>query len=111
MKCPECGGNRFTKFGPKFECCVCFKMVTQETAMASRDHTVVKRWRRVHAIPNYLILEIGDAGNYEEVEEDGTVESDDLRICLILSGHTKILIDPHMRLVIEGDYTYVEELK
>ena len=56
-------------------------------------------WKDGITVPSYLIQEVGDSGMFEKVTEDGTVDKDDLRIHLELSGGMFLLLSINSRMV------------
>jgi len=69
-------------------------------------------WMDCWVIPQYLIQEISDRGMVETYDEKfNRVDSDDLRIAVIISAGFEIVLDGHTRVVVvEGGHLMVQAL-
>lgn len=67
-------------------------------------------YQAVIDIPEYLIQGMSDDGLSYTVTEDGTVETDDPRIAINLSGGHKLLIDVGCRLIVTSKGITIEAL-
>ena len=72
-----------------------------------KEQVVYKTWKEVVSIPNWMVLEITDAGREEYYANDIFIDSDDLHIAIIIFGGHKILIPGNSRIVIKdnGDFS------
>jgi len=59
-----------------------------------------KTWDHICKIPAYLIQEISDNGTFETYDGNVLIDSDDLRISIILSGGHQILLPPASRILL-----------
>ena len=59
----------------------------------------VKTWKRILEIPAYHVQEISDSGMAETYDGE-EVESDDLRVTVVISGGHSILLPPGARIVL-----------
>ena len=58
-------------------------------------------WEQICAIPKYLIVNITDAGTYEEYDAEKIfLKSDGLRVALELYGGHKVLLPPGSRIAL-----------
>lgn len=64
---------------------------------------MAKTWVKVLTLPGYLVQGIGDNGMDETVDENTTVESDDLRISVELSAGMKVLLDGDQRIIVKDN--------
>ena len=67
--------------------------------MKQTNEQITER-RDILTIPGYLVQEIGDCGMSETLLDDDTVEKDDLRVCIVLSGGTKVVLDGSARIIV-----------
>lgn len=71
----------------------------------------MREYQPIVEFPEYLVQGISDDGAYHSVHEDGTVETDDLRLTIVLSGGYRVLIGNDCRLIVTGKGIAVEALR
>ena len=71
----------------------------------------MKKYVRVLAIDMAYVLGISNAGLYEIIHDDGTVEKDDLRLSIDLSAGHSILLMEHQRFYVYARQLIIEDLE
>ena len=70
-----------------------------------------RTWKIMYRIPQYLVQDITDAGMVEFYYPDEEhPETDDLRIAIMLSGGTKIVLDALSRIILTEKELLIEVL-
>jgi len=69
------------------------------------------RYVEVFRINLAYIIELGDSGLHARICEDGTVENEDLRLHIELSGGHKLLLMDSQRFYTKGNNLIIEDLK
>lgn len=68
----------------------------------------MKEFLPIVTIPTYLVLGMSDDGISHQVDDDGNVNTDDLRVAIELSGGHKLLVDLGCRLIVHNQGITIE---
>ena len=67
------------------------------------EQVVYETWKEMLVIPNWMIIDITDAGMEEQYGDGVFIDSDDLHVAITILGCHKILLPGNSRIVLRNN--------